>query len=69
MGRPSTCWIGNGKCGMNGTSSKIWTRSETDHVIVAPGFASASQCVAKRPRQGISHCFELINTEAGIRRA
>ena len=35
--------------------------AKTDHAVVAPGFASASHYVAKRRRQGITHCFEMIN--------
>ncbi len=42
---------------MNGTSSKIWIRSQADYGIVAIGFASVSHGVTKRSSDIITHCF------------
>ena len=48
---------------MNGTSSKIWSRSQADYGIAAIGFASASRYVTRRSCDTITHCFDLYCPE------
>ena len=45
---------------MNGTSSKIWNRSQADYSEVAIGFAIASHFVSKRPRDTITDCLDFV---------